>query len=503
MQRLALTFAVALFSGWSPNGQEARAQCVGHEDHKLLDPEGATRDALGGAVALAGDFSLVAAAWDDEQAQDSGSVQVFREQQGQVLREDKLIPSDAARWQLFGWSIAADGDVLLVGTPGDAEEGYRAGAGYIFRLSGDQWVEEAKLLGSAVSPFDEMGLSVAIHGDLALLGAPGDDWNGTSTGAVYAFRFDGSQWQEEQRITAIDGAAYDEFGDAIAVWGDVALIGARNDDDGGANSGSAYVFRFDGTAWNQEQKLVADDAEIGDALGSAVAIHGAVALVGVPLSDDAGTWSGSAYVFRRIGDLWSQEQKLTAFDAGSWDQYGAAVSLQEDVALVGAWGDEGGDSGSAYAYRYTGSEWVDLQKFKASNPLYYAEAGRSIALKGNRALLGAPGDPQTGHTAGAAYLYRIPDYALDITPDVVQSGASLTIATCGALPGSPTLLFLVAVNEIPLFNRVATATLNTTGGWNITTTAPDLANTSLTLQAFSFGMDGSVVQSNSKTLLFP
>ncbi|MBK8430869.1 MAG: FG-GAP repeat protein [Chloroflexi bacterium] len=139
---------------------------------------------------------------------------------------------------------------------------------------------------------------------------------------------------------------------AVAVSGDTAVIGAWRDDDGGDNSGSAYVFTRMGGVWSQQAKLTASDASAGDYFGYAVAVSGDTAVIGAYFDDDGGTNSGSAYLFTRTGGVWSQQAKLTASDPAANDFFGIAVAISGDMAVIGSFVDDDGgtDSGSAYVF---------------------------------------------------------------------------------------------------------------------------------------------------------
>ena len=156
----------------------------------------------------------------------------------------------------------------------------------------------------------------------------------------------------EVKLTASDAAAGDGFGISVSISGDLAIVGAPLDDDVSFASGSAYIFRRGGGIWSQEAKLTASDAAAGDAFGFSVSINGDLAIVGALQDDDAGTFSGSAYIFRRNGTSWSEEAKLTASDAASVDLFGIFVSISGDLAIVGAQGDDDAGSGSGSAYVY-------------------------------------------------------------------------------------------------------------------------------------------------------
>ena len=161
-------------------------------------------------------------------------------------------------------------------------------------------------------------------------------------------------WTQQQKLTASDAAAGDTFGESVSVSGDTAVVGAHQDNHaGGSLAGSAYVFVRTGGVWTQQQKLTALDAASGDLFGVSVSASGDTAVVGADDNDDAGGDSGSAYVFVRSGTVWTQQQKLTASDAAAGDTFGISVSVSGDTAVVGAWFDDnaGSDSGSAYVFQ--------------------------------------------------------------------------------------------------------------------------------------------------------
>jgi hypothetical protein len=167
----------------------------------------------------------------------------------------------------------------------------------VFRFDGFSWVQEAKLPPSDNVVHASFGRAVAISGDVALVGASGDDENGPLSGSAYLFRYDGYSWFQEARLLPWDGAAQDYFGRSVAIHGAAAVVGAWGDDDMGAWSGSAYVFRRDGSSWMEAAKLLAADGTAHDWLGWSVGISGNAAVIGADGDDDSGSLSGSAYVF--------------------------------------------------------------------------------------------------------------------------------------------------------------------------------------------------------------
>ena len=264
----------------------------------------------------------------------------------QTVGEEKLVASDGAAGDLFGYSVAVFGDLVVVGAFHDADNGPDSGSAYVFRFNGLTWAQEEKLLPNDGAEGDAFGRSVAVSDDTAVVGAFHNDDGGPDRGSAYFFRFNGSTW-DEQKVLSSDIANRDHFGSAVAISGDVAVIGCFLDDDvcpsePHCNSGSAYIFRFNGSTWVEEQKLVAADGEEEDHFGQSVAISGDVVVIGALLDDDACPAdpecdSGSAYVFRFNGSSWVQEQKLVASDGAAGDLFSdVAVSVSGDTALVGA-----------------------------------------------------------------------------------------------------------------------------------------------------------------------
>ena len=373
---------------------------------KLLATDGAAEDQFGDSVSISGNVALVGAEGDDDKGIDSGSVYVFRWNGSSWVEGPKLLASDGAAGDQFGQSVSISGDVALVGAP--EEDNNSPGKAYVFRWNGSNWVEGPKLLASDGAAGDNFGQSVSISGDVALVGAEGDDDKGDWSGSAYVFRRDGNSWGEEQKLIAPDGAAQDGFGGSVSISGDVALVGAYNGDGNSTDSGSAYVFRWDGRSWVEEQELIASDGATDDGFGGSVTISGDVALVGASEEEkdlpDAG--SGMAYVFRWDGNSWGQEQKLLASDGAAGDQFGQSVSISGDLALVGAEQIEFVlGKGKAYIFQWNGSSWVELEKLIASDGAIGDRVGYKVSISGNMALVGASGDDDKGSGSGSAYIF--------------------------------------------------------------------------------------------------
>ena len=255
-------------------------------------------------------------------------------------------------------------------------------------------------------------------------------------------------WGEVAKLTARDAAAFDAFGASVAIEGDTAVVGAVGDGDAGVLSGSAYIFARaagDPGAWQQIAKLTADDATAGDRFGASVAIAGDTVIVGAQGSDGAGTASGAAYVFAREAGGpggWGQVAKLTAADAAPGDQFGASVAIQGDTVLVGAGGDDDAGSGSGSAYLFAPGEggsraWRQIAKLAAADGSAFDGFGRAVALGRELVTIGAPDDDAAGERAGSAYVFRTP----------LEPPARAIRPLEAAHPGAPLLTDLLLVSS--------------------------------------------------------
>jgi len=368
------------------------------EMQKLLASDGEANDEFGLSVSISGDTALIGAFKDSDNGQYSGSAYVFIRTSTNWTLQQKLLASDGEAHDYFGNYVSLSGDTALIGAVGvDSQQG----AAYVFIRTGTTWTQQAKLLASDGGAYDQFGCSVSVSGDTALIGAYGHDSN---KGSAYAFIRTGTTWAQQAELLAPDGATNDQFGFDVALSGDTTLIGAHWDDDNGKyDSGSAYVFTRTGATWSQQQKLLASDAEAGDEFGGSVSLSCDTALIGAPKNDMA-TVPGSAYVFTRTGTTWTQQAKLVASDGIAPDFFGCAVSLDGDIALVGAfWGDGiVTDSGSAYVFTRSGTAWTQQAKLFASDGEGYDRFGSSVSLSGDTVLIGAFEDD---NAKGSAYVF--------------------------------------------------------------------------------------------------
>ena len=313
---------------------------------------------FGYSVGVSGDAIVVGDPWYRAGASTNvGAAFVFRHNGTSWVKEAKLMASDGAAEDWFG-AARIDGNYIVVGALYDDDAAptnstCNSGSAYVFEYSGGTWTQVAKLTATDAACGDRFGQSVAISGTKVLVGAYYATVSGAAQrGAAYIYqRSIFGNWPQQKKLLASDGAAYDQFGCKVALDGDVAVVSAYLDDDGAAaDVGAVYVYRRgDLGTYPEEAKLTAADKAAGDRFGAGVAIRGDYIAVGAYQNDDAGANSGSAYVFQHTGATWWQRYLLTASDAVAGDNFGNTVALDGGRVAVGAWYNNS-NQGSAYIF---------------------------------------------------------------------------------------------------------------------------------------------------------
>lgn len=396
---------------------------------KILASDPASNDAFGWSVSLSSDglTAIVGAPYEDTSPNTNQGAAYILTRSGSTWNEQKLLASDRATNDAFGYSvdISEDGLTAIVGAYAETTSPNSSqGAAYVFTYSAGTWTEQQKLLASDALSSDAFGLSVSISsdGNTALIGAYLEDVSpNTDQGSVYVFTRSAGVWSEQQKLTASDAASDDKFGASVSISadGNTAIIGAWTEDTSpNTDQGAAYIFTRSDSTWTQQQKLTASDAATDDYFGYSVAISsdGNTAIVGAWYNDNnSNTDNGAAYVFTRSGSTWTEQQKLTASDTATDDYFGASVSLSSDgnTAIVGASNEDTSpntDNGAAYVFTRSGSTWTQQQKLLASDAASSDSFGLSVAISsdGETVLFGVQGEdtsPASGN--GAAYVYYV------------------------------------------------------------------------------------------------
>jgi hypothetical protein len=360
-------------------------------DQRLTQSDGVGSDKLGVSVAVSGDRLVAGALGEALAGPDSGSALVYRRDAAEWSLEQKLIAADAAPGDFFGRSVAIDADVVVVGADGDDERGLNAGAAYVFRLGPDgAWAQEARLFADDGAAGDSLGWSVSIDGPVIAVGAASKNVAGTWSGAAYVFRHDGSAWKQEQRLAAFDGAPFHFFGESVVVRGDRLIIGAHHAPGAAIDSGAAYVFESAGGQWVFAGKLVVPGAGSGALVARRVALDADRALLsaeGMP----AGAGVGAVAVFERAGGSWSFVTAILDPDPTPETTFGFSVALSGSWALAGSLlsPDDEPEDRFARLFRLDAGEWTHRATLAPSQPLPGEAFAFAAAIHGPTAVVGS------------------------------------------------------------------------------------------------------------------
>ncbi|RLD09335.1 MAG: hypothetical protein DRI44_08700, partial [Chlamydiae bacterium] len=330
--------------------------------------------------------------------------------------EIKLTASDAQAYDYFGYSVAVAGDVAVVGAEEEDAGGNKAGAAYIFERNyggTNNWGEVKKLVALDAQADDKFGYSVTVAGDVIVVGSPYEDAGGNNAGAAYIFErnYGGiNNWGQVKKIASSDLEANDIFGISVAVAGDVLVVGAISESTGATRAGAAYIFERDSGGannWGQVKKLVASTPMEDAYFGMAVSIAGDVAVVGAYMENAIVSYSGAAYIFERnYGGVnaWGQVKKVAETNTY---YFGNAVSVDGDVAVVGAWNTPEGGAVFIYERNFHGTNnWGKVKKIVASDAEPSDRFGSSVSVNGDIIVIGAYLEDSGGSQSGAAYIFK-------------------------------------------------------------------------------------------------
>ncbi len=316
---------------------------------KLIAKPAYINDTLGGNVALKQNMAMLGVRGRDE---DAGAVLAFEKEDNSWSQKQLLTAPDRKAGDTFGQSIALTERFLVIGAPHSNAPSEDSGSVYVYQREESSWQFHSKLTAKDGTAGDLFGISVAIDGNTILIGADLNDQLAENAGAVYAFEFDGKQWLQQAKLVASDGADTDIFGVRVALSGDTALISARRDDveNIGKDAGSAYIFERVNGQWSQTQKLVAPDGKADDRFARGVALNKDTALISAMHHDSAGNNAGALYMFKKQLGQWRYTSKIVAQDGVAGDRFGWNIGVTEKRVIVAVpHRDDNGDaSGAAY-----------------------------------------------------------------------------------------------------------------------------------------------------------
>lgn len=319
------------------------------EKQKLVPSDGSAGDKFGKSVAIRGDTILVGSYYDDSK----GSAYIFSDSGGVWTQQQKIVAPDAASGARFGCSVAIDNNTIIIGAYGDNSY---AGSASVFVLADSNWVFQQKITASDALLGDNFGYSVAIDNNIIIIGAPNDDYSNLGdAGSAYLYQRQDTTWLEQNILRASDGGLSHRFGFSVALGGNWAVIGAYEGDANVVSSaGAAYIFSQTDTNWVERQKLFdANDPCGGDDFGFAVAIKNDTILVGCPYDFVNGNMAGSVFEFVRMDTNWIQSDRLAAGDANTNDRFGSSLALSGRHIIIGAPNNFNNNKATGSAYMFS------------------------------------------------------------------------------------------------------------------------------------------------------
>jgi hypothetical protein len=434
---------------------------------QLTAPSGSTNDQFGTSVAISGDTIVVGAPGEDsgatgiggdqndEGAPYSGAAYVYFRTANAWSLQAYVKAHNTGSGDDFGNSVAIDGDQIVIGASsedsgskginqgGERDDAANAGAAYVFRRTGSVWTQQAYLKAENTDAGDLFGVSVDISGDRVAIGASGEraitgingnaaDNSGFAVGAVYVFERSAvspNQWSQQAYLKAPNGESLDHFGQALSLDGGTLAVASPFEDsnatgvngDGTNNektrSGAVYLFERDGSGqWMSQSYLKASVTDAEEAFGFALHLSGDRLVVGAPFedsqsrgiggnpNDNTANQSGAAYVFERIGGVWSQTRYVKALNTDELDAFGSSVAITPDYLVIGApsegsaaTGINGNTSdnsapsaGAVYCYLALPADFGLSSYAKASVASSGANFGESLAVSDASSVVGAP-----------------------------------------------------------------------------------------------------------------
>ncbi|MCP4136562.1 MAG: choice-of-anchor D domain-containing protein [bacterium] len=315
--------------------------------------------------------------------------------------------------KFYGRSVAADGNYVIVGATDSGGRGNGIGAAYIYERDGivlPGAVSRVTAPGSEADEKDYFGTSVAISGDYAIVGAYGDtEAAGDNSGSAYIYvRSSANNWDFSQKLLAPDAGEHDKFGVSVALVGDYAVVGAKSNDEAADQGGAVYCYKRNGSSWDLIQKITAADANEWGCFGHAVAMDGNNLIVGAYGNNQAGDWAGAVYFYSRSGDSWNLVNEVIPSGLTEKSKFGVAVDIYGEYAIVGAPALKVSDdtTGAAFIYKYNGSDsWVQVAQLSEASRFEFA-FGAAVSINDSYAIAGSyNGTGNNLDLAGAAYLY--------------------------------------------------------------------------------------------------
>jgi hypothetical protein len=451
---VALEGSTALIGAYLDDTQAGAAGAVylyaraGERWRRRATLTGEARDqGFGIALALSGGTALIAAVLEGT-ALKPGAVHVYDAGDDGWQPQAVLAAPVESLGDRFGAAVALSTELALIGAPkADTEHAELTGAAFLFQREPRSLGAHQVLIARDGAIGDGFGRSVAVANGRVLVGAPGADAGETENGLVYVFVQDDAGWREEARLRAGDGDVRSGFGEVLAIDGDRALVGAPGDSEAAPNAGAVYLFERSSSGWARRTKLMPADAAADMRFGSALALAGERALIGAFRDSAHGRLAGSTYLFERMDSGWVQRQKLVAADTADQHYFGYSVALDDAVALIGAWGDaeQGHQAGAVYLFEPGDAGWE--QRAKLTPAPAGSRLGVSLALSGPLALAGAYADGDARSPIGAGYVLAATDQGWVAEAKLTTAAANPSYGMAVALDGDGALIATALADE--------------------------------------------------------
>lgn len=416
------------------------------EKQKLLASDGNITNFFGNSVSIFENIAVIGAPGNKSS---KGAAYVFYKVDGKWIEKIKLTASDGVSNDEFGISVSINGNYIIIGSYKDDDKGENSGSAYIFQKDTTKeykWSLVKKILASDGASGDKFGYDVSIYQDYVIVGAPyNDSNNGVDAGAAYIYYKNmGGQnkWGEVKKVVASDGAVQDNFGISVNINNGIAIVGAPYNDDKGDSSGSAYIYEKDqggSSNWGQAKKIVEASGAQLDEFGYSVNITHDIAVVGAINADN----NGAAYVYyRNRGGInnWGLRKKLFYETNNLYDMFGYSVNISGNFIVIGSpryREIQQSDIGAAYIFekdKEGTDNWGLVKQLKASDAFTQDWFGNSVSLYGNQAIIGSLNNREITVFAGAAYIYGPQSPLITMQPihnyDVCN-GSTITISIAG------------------------------------------------------------------------
>ncbi len=371
-------------------------------DFSIISPlDAAEDDFFGKTVGISDSYAIVGASWKD----DGGTAYIFKPNGANWVQDQKLVPSiPPQQSDLYGHSVATDGNFAFVGIPWADDSGNQSGAVVVFEKQNGNWVEQQRLIPNDASLSQYFGWSVSVKDSFAIVGAYGD-WNNENqpglvqTGAAYIFKNIGGTWTQMEKLVPNDGASQDYFGAAVAIYENYVVVGSYKKN---GNSGAAYIYeKIADNNWGNETKILPSDSQFSGRFGFAVDIYENYVIVGAPQNNDNGDDSGSAYIFKNDGNgNWNQQTKLNSLHERENEEFGLSVSIANARAMVG-----GKRSTASTIFIRNNDVWSYQHRLQGDNFSLFLFTGYKVAISNSHAIIGNEVKNVNFANSGSAYIY--------------------------------------------------------------------------------------------------